>query len=142
MDNESSSPPIQPITPAPPIPDPNERDARTWAMWCHLSALSGLFVPGGHVVGPLLVWQLKKDQFPSLNEHGREAVNFQLSLLIYLVGGGIAAFLGVFACGIGLLLIPVLGVIGVAGMVFSIIAGVKANEGGFYPYPMNLRLIK
>jgi len=110
-------------------------------MWCHLSALSGYFVPGGNILGPLLIWQLKKDQFPILNEHGREAVNFHLSILIYLIGGGIAAFVGTFFC-IGFLLFPALGVIAVAALIFSIIAGTKANEGIVYQYPMNLRLIK
>lgn len=143
MENEPTVPPVQPNPiPAPPIPAPNERDARNWAMWCHLSALSGyVVVPLGHVGGPLLIWQLKKDQFPSLNEHGREAVNFQLSVLIYLIGGAMAAF--ITSCiGVGVLLFPLLLVIPVVGTIFTIIAGVKANEGVSYQYPLNLRLIK
>jgi uncharacterized Tic20 family protein len=142
MENDSSTPPIQPTIPAPPVPDPNQRDARNWAMWCHLSALAGFVgVPFGTIAGPLLVWQLKKDQFPNLNEHGREAVNFQLSLLIYILGGAIAAFIGSFFC-IGFLLFPLLGAAAIAGMILTIIAGVKANEGVLYQYPMNLRLMK
>lgn len=110
-------------------------------MWCHLSALSGYLVPMGNILGPLLIWQLKKEQIPSLDEHGREAVNFQLSLLIYLAAGAIAAFVGSFFC-VGFLLFPALGAVAIAGVIFTIIAGVKANEGTFYRYPANLRLIQ
>jgi uncharacterized protein len=142
MDDSSSAPPVQPTPAAPPSAGVlDERGARMWAMWCHLSALAGYIVPLGNILGPVLVWQMKKDEFPIVNEHGREAVNFQISLLLYLLGGGIAAFIGSFFC-LGILLIPALGALALAGMVFSIIAGVKANDGVFYKYPMNLRLIK
>ncbi len=110
-------------------------------MWCHLTALSGLFVPFGNVIGPLIIWQMKRQEFPSVDEHGKEAMNFQLSILLYLLGGGVLTVIGMFFC-LGWLLVPVLIAIHFGGLIFSVIAGIKANEGVAYKYPMNLRLIK
>ena len=110
-------------------------------MWCHMSALAGLVVPFGNLLGPLIIWQIKRNEFPSVDEHGKEAVNFQLSVFIYLLVGGGAAFALSFFC-VGFLLIPVLLVIGFGGLIFAVVAGVKANEGILYRYPFTLRLIK
>ena len=110
-------------------------------MWCHMSALAGFVVPFGNLIGPLIVWQMKRNEFPTIDEHGKESLNFQLSVLIYLLAGGVAAFVLSFLC-IGFLLVPVLLVIGVAGLVFAVIGGIKANEGVLYRYPLTLRLIK
>ena len=78
-----SDTPPQPAAPPPPA----NADARMWNMWCHLSALAGLFVPCGNVIGPLLIWQMKKAEFPSVEIHGKAALNFQLTVLIALVVG-------------------------------------------------------
>lgn len=110
-------------------------------MLCHLSALAGYIIPFGNILGPLLVWQVKKNEFPSVNEHGKAALNFQLTVLIALVAGGAAAFLLSFVC-IGFLLIPVVIAIALCGLIFAIIAGIKANNGEAYRYPWSLTLIK
>jgi len=110
-------------------------------MWCHLSALSGLLIPLGNVLGPLILWQMKRNEIPEVDFHGKEAFNFQISVLIYLVVGAMAAFIGTFACGLGLLLIPVLIGISFGSVVLAVIAGVKANEGVAYRYPLTLRLV-
>ena len=110
-------------------------------MWCHLTALAGLVVPFGNVIGPLVIWQMKRQEFPSVDEHGKEALNFQLSVLIYLLGGGVVAVIGMFLC-IGWLLLPVLVAIHFGALILSVIAGIKANDGVAYKYPMNLRLVK
>ena len=114
-------------------------------MWCHLTALAGLFVPFGNVIGPLIIWQMKRQEFPSVDEHGKEAMNFQLSVLLYLLGGGALSFLLILSC-IGAILIPVvvltLAVIHLGALILSVIAGIKANDGVAYKYPMNLRLVK
>lgn len=124
----------------PPVPGPTEAQIRQWNMWCHLSALAGLFLPAGNVLGPLLVWQIKKAEFPSVEIHGRAALNFQLTIVIAMVVGiGLAIALS-FVC-IGWLLIPVVLLLGVAGMVFAVIAGLKANEGQLYQYPYSLKLL-
>ncbi len=141
----------------------DSNQARMWNMWCHLSALAGFVIPFGNVLGPLLVWQIKKNEFPSVVEHGKAALNFQLTVLIVLLVGIVAAVLLSFVCVgfllfpviaiIGLaiaspimcacfLLFPVIAIIGLAGLVFAVIAGIKANNGEAYRYPWSLTLIK
>ena len=141
MDNATPPPSTPPAIQPTPAPLANLNAARQWDMWCHLTALSGLFVPFGNVIGPLIIWQMKRQEFPSVDEHGKEAMNFQLSVLIYLLGGGVLAVIGMFFC-VGLLLFPVLLAIHLGALILSVIAGLKANEGVAYKYPMNLRLIK
>ncbi len=109
-------------------------------MWCHLSALAGLVVPFGNIIGPIVVWQIKKDEIPSVIEHGKAALNFQLTILIASLVSVVLMIIGWFIC-IGWLFIPVLAAIGIAGIVFSIIAGIKANEGKDYQYPWSLKLV-
>jgi len=112
-----------------------DKDARMWAMICHLSALAGLVVPVvGCVVGPLVIWQIKKDEFPFVGEQGKEAVNFQISMLIY----GVVAALLIFAC-IGTFLLPA---VAIFDLIFLLIAAVKANDGHHYRYPLTIRFIK
>jgi uncharacterized Tic20 family protein len=100
---------------------------RQWNMWCHLSALAGLLVPFGSVIGPLVVWQMKKAEIPSVEVHGKAALNFQLTVLIVLVAGTILAFVLSFFC-IGWLLFPVVILIGIAGLVFAVIAGTRPTK--------------
>lgn len=141
MPDNPAIPPAQPPQPSPAMPPPSESQARTWNMLCHLSALSGYIVPFGNALGPLLVWQIKKHEFPSVEEHGKAALNFQLTVLIALFTSIIATVLLSFVC-IGFLLIPVVVAIGLCGLIFAIIAGIKANNGEAYRYPWSLRLIK
>lgn len=136
-DNPESIPPIQPV---PPLP-PNEAQARTWNMLCHLSALAGLVFPFGNLLGPLLVWQIKKHEFPSVEVHGKAALNFQLTVLLATLAGLIAAFALSFFC-IGFVLVPVVIAISLCGLVFAVIAGLKANDGKEFQYPYCLPLIK
>ena len=112
-----------------------------WNMWCHLSALSGLIVPFGNVLGPLLVWQMKKNEFPAVEAHGKSALNFQLTVLIALVATALAGFILSFIC-IGVIFFFLLPVIGLCSIIFAIIAGLKANEGKDYKYPYSLNLVK
>lgn len=125
-------------TPVPP-PEPhvpgNTEDARRWAMITHLSALVGLLGNGiGFLLGPLIVWLWKKEEFPIVDEHGKEAVNFQLTMLIAAVIGFVLSFV--------LIGIPILIAVAIAAIVFPIIAGLKANEGKSYRYPFTIRMIK
>jgi uncharacterized protein len=135
-------PPIQPPpgNPAPPSAGP-EKDARMWNMLCHLSALAGFVIPFGSMLGPLIVWQIKKNEFPSVDIHGKAALNFQISVALAAIVTFMAAFVLHFFC-IGFLLFPVVGLIVLAGLVFAIIAGIKANNGEDYKYPWSLELIK
>jgi uncharacterized Tic20 family protein len=115
--------------------DMPRRDDRMWAMICHLSALCGFIgVPFGHILGPLVVWLMKRDESPFIDAHGKEALNFQMSMTIYLI---IAAFFSLFLIGIPFLI----GLI-IAGVVFVVVAGVKANDGFYYKYPITIRFLK
>jgi uncharacterized protein len=133
--------PLPPVAPVPPVTPlvRDEKAHRQWDMWCHLSALSGLVVPFGNIIGPLIIWQMKRDDFPSVNEHGKEALNFQLSVLIYIA---VAVMGMMFLCFFGMLLLPVVIGLPIAGAILSVIAGIKANDGGFYRYPLTIRLVK
>jgi uncharacterized Tic20 family protein len=108
---------------------------RNWAVFAHLSALFGLIVWGiGSVLGPLVVWLIKKDEMPFLDDQGREALNFQIT--VFLAGLVCSALIFVL---IGL---PLLFALGVFDLVFVVIGAIKASEGVAYRYPVNLRLIK
>jgi uncharacterized Tic20 family protein len=146
-DNQPDAPPT--IPPAPPVttpsapPPPNpESSTRTWNMLCHLSALAGLLgVPFGNIIGPLVVWQLKKNEFPSVEIHGKAALNFQITMTIALAISVAVMVMGFFLC-IGWLLLPVVILIALAGTIFAIIAGIKASNGEDYKYPWSLELVK
>jgi len=101
---------------------------------CHLSALAGFVIPGaGHILGPLIVWLVKRGDSAEIDAHGKEALNFQISMLIYNVVAGILCLIV-----IGFVLLAVLHVLNV---VFVIIASLRASEGQMYRYPLTLRLI-
>ena len=116
------------------------KDARMWAMFCHLAGLAGFVLPAiGCVIGPLVVWQIKKEEFPFVDEQGKEAVNFQISMFLYSVIGSVACAI---TC-IGIPLIPfIVGIIGICDLVFLLIAAVKANNGEHYRYPLIIRFVK
>jgi len=115
------------------------KDARMWAMICHLAALAGLVVPVvGCIIGPLIVWQIKKEEFPFVDEQGKEAVNFQISMSLYLLISAVIWIpLSFFCIGV---LIPA--AISIVDLVFLLIAAVKANNGEHYRYPLTIRFIK
>ena len=113
-----------------------------WNMLCHLSALAGFIIPlFGNILGPLLIWQIKKNEFPSVDIHGKASLNFQITVSIAVFVGWFGAFILAFV-GIGFLLFPLVFLIGLAGLVFAIIAGIKANNGEDYKYPWSLELVK
>ncbi len=116
------------------------KDARMWAMFCHLAGLAGYLIPlVGNIVAPLIIWQIKKDDFPFVDKQGEEAVNFQISMSLYVL---IGIVLCVVTC-IGAVLIPVVViVVGIFDLVFLLIAAVKANNGQSYRYPLTIRFIK
>lgn len=121
-------------------PRPPERavdaQAEPWELtYCtliHLSLLVYMIIPIP-VVPVLIMWLVKKDESPLVDDHGREALNFQISLVIYMILSGV-----LFLCGIGFLLVIGVYVLGVIGM---ILAAIAANRGEYYRYPMTLRMI-
>ena len=111
------------------------KDARMWAMFCHLAGLAGYVMPiVGSIIGPLIFWQIKKDEYPFVDEQGKEAVNFQISMVLYAI---VSLLLFVICVGPFLL-----AAVGVVDIVLLIIAAVKANNGQSYRYPLTIRFIK
>ena len=111
------------------------KKARQWAMFCHIAGLAWMVwwlapVIGG-VIGTLIVWQVKKDDDPFIDQHGRRAFNFQLSMLIYCLVLCITV--------IGVFLAPVVGILDI---VFTIIAAIRASDGKDYQYPLTIPFIK
>jgi uncharacterized Tic20 family protein len=108
--------------------------ARNLGMLCHLLALSGVLIPFGNLIGPLIVWLMKKKEVPFVDDQGKESLNFQITATLAMI------ILSPTICiGIGFVVLPALGI---AVIVFSIIAGVAASGGTRYRYPATLRLIK
>ena len=111
------------------------RDARNWAMACHLMALIGVVGNGiGYLLGPLIVWLIKRDDHPFINEHGKAAVNFQITMFIALL------------CCIPLIFIiigiPLMILIGLSMIILPIIGGIKAANGESYQYPFSVRFLQ
>jgi uncharacterized Tic20 family protein len=117
------------------------QEQKTWGMIAHLSALVGLIIPFGNILGPLVVWLVKKDTMPFVDDQGKEALNFNITLAIVIAGLMIVGTV-LLVIVIGFLFYLIAGIIGLAGLVFMVIAGIKANEGVAYRYPFIFRLIK
>jgi uncharacterized Tic20 family protein len=131
MDPAFPPPPGQPFgAPNPPPAPPN---VRTLTMMCHLSAFAAFFVPLGNIWGPLIFWLVKKDEIPEVDLHGKESLNFQISMTIYFV---VSAFLILLLIGI-----PMLIAASVYWIVAVILASVRANNGELYRYPLAIRFI-
>lgn len=113
-------------------------EVRNWAMAAHLSAFLGAFVALA-VLGPLVVWLIRREVDGFSEEHAREALNFNLTLLLVLVVGIVASIL---TLGIGLVVVVPVGlIVGLAWIVLTIIATVRASEGSSYRYPLTIRFV-
>jgi hypothetical protein len=118
-----------------PLNNEVDKQARIWGMLCHLTALLGMIgIPFGNVLGPLIIWLVKKNTYPFVNEQGRESLNFQLSMTIYAIAAALLIFVKI---GMPLLLL-------VAGINFILvlIASIRAFNGETYTYPLAIRLIR
>lgn len=108
---------------------------KTMAMLCHLLGLLGFIgIPLGNILGPLVLWLIKKEEDPLVDATGKEVLNFQISASIY----GIVCVLLAFVV-IGFILLPILLI---AVVIYTIIGAIKANEGQLYRYPFIIRFIK
>ena len=110
-----------------------DKDARQWAMFLHLSLLAGCLVPLAGLVAPIVIWQVKKDEYPVLDDHGKNALNWILSYLLY---GFICVLLVFLFVGVFLLI-----ALWVVSIIFPIIAALKANDGVLWKYPMSIRFM-
>ena len=110
-------------------------NVRIWNVLCHATALAGFFVPwAGHILGPLIVWLAKRGDSPEIDEHGKESLNFQISMLIYNLIAGVLCLV--------LIGFVILGILNILNLVLVIVASIQASEGKFYRYPFTIRLIK
>lgn len=107
---------------------------RQWAMFLHLSQLAGFLAPGAGFLVPIIIWQVKKNEMPELDRHGKVVLNWMISALLYGIGAGILCML--------LIGIPLLIALGLVCVIFPIIGGIKANNGELWKYPFSLQLIK
>jgi len=112
----------------------SNKNARTWATFCHISAiLTFVGIPLGNILGPLVVWLLKRNDYAFVDDQGKEALNFQISMTIYGIIAGVLAYIvvGIF----------LLAIIAIVDLVLVIMAAMKTNDGEGYRYPFTIRII-
>ena len=100
----------------------------------HLSQLTSMVIPGAGIVLPIIMWATNKDEFPVVDAHGRNILNWSISLLIYLIVCVPLLFIFIGIIGIAVLLI--------LNLVFVIIAAIKANDGVVWQYPLSIKFFK
>lgn len=118
--------PVQQVQPS--------QEARQWAMFCHFAAFLGFIFPFGNLLGPLIVWQIKRESDPFVDRQGKEALNFQITVSLAVM---VSFLLMLVVIGFFLL-----GLVSIGALVLTIIAGIKANEGLDSRYPFTWRPIK
>lgn len=107
---------------------------RNWAMLCHLSAFAGFFFPFGGIIGPLICWLSRKDESLWIDMNGKASMNFQLSVLLYIV-------LAVPLCFI-IVGIPIVMFLGLLKIVCIVIASIKASKGEKFKYPLSIPFLQ
>src|SRR5919198_189999 len=114
-------------SPPPAVAPASSSDVRLWCVLAHATALVGFLVPvAGHIVGPLIVWLAKRQDSPEIDAHGKESINFQISMLIWNVIAGILCLV--------LIGIPILILLHLLNIIFVIVASIQASEGKLYRY--------
>lgn len=113
---------------------PLNSDEKTWGMLCHLAALAMFIFPFGNIIGPLIIWAIKKEELLWVDKQGKEAMNFQISMTIYMF---LSAILILLIIGIFLLI-----ALGIINVIFIIIASIRANSGEEFTYPLSIQFIK
>jgi uncharacterized Tic20 family protein len=106
---------------------------RQWAMFLHLSLLAGFLVPLAGLIVPIVIWQIKKEELPGLDAHGKVVVNWIISSIIYAI---LCCLLIIVLIGVPLLL-----ALGVIAIVFPIIGAIKANDGVVWKYPLSITFL-
>jgi uncharacterized protein len=133
-----------------------DKQIRQWAMFLHFSLLASFVFPYGGLIAPVIIWQIKKDELPEINPHGKVVVNWIISTLIYGVVCFALAFIFIglivatsTSSYTGMLLFPNFGIIwilvlifGTLNIIFPIIGGIKANNGEVWKYPLSLHILK
>lgn len=109
-------------------------EEQTFSMLCHLGALAGYIIPFGNVLGPLIFWLIKKDQYAEVDRQGKDALNFQISMTLWVIASAILILLviGIFA----------LIALGILNLILIIVASVKSNNGERFKYPLSIEFIR
>lgn len=134
-------------------PMDGDKPGRIWGIFCHLGALSlYIGVPLGNILVPLVIWLIKKDESPLVNEHGKQSLNFQISFTIYVFLAAFAYFILLMTAflivgdptpRVLLVIIPLLFAFFIAAhLVLTIVAAIKSGDGKLYRYPLVIRFIK
>lgn len=111
------------------------QEEKTWGMLAHLSAFAQFIIPAfGMIIGPLIVWLIKKDTMPFVNDQGKEVINFNITIVIYLIISG--ALVLIF---VGFILLPI---VCIFWLIFTIVGAVQAHNGIAYRYPLTIRFLK
>jgi uncharacterized Tic20 family protein len=147
MNIEQAGPDELPPSPPPPVPPQAgpTSDEKQWAMVAHLSALAGALLTAwsggwGVFIGPLVVWLVKKDTMPFVDDQGKEALNFSITVALVCVA---LVMFSIVTFGLGLFLtIPAWCVLAVAWLILTVVAALRASEGVTYRYPFALRFVK
>jgi uncharacterized Tic20 family protein len=126
---EPSQQPEQPT-----LPLESDKTTRLWGAFCHIVALAGFIIPFGNLIGPLILWLLRREDIPFVDDQGKESLNFQITVTIAML---ICFLLSFIVIGIPLLVAVI-----IYNVIMIIIATVKANNGEHYRYPITLRLVK
>lgn len=113
---------------------PVSSDANFWGMMLHFSVFASYVIPIAGVIVPIVIWQMKKEEMPIIDAHGKVVLNAIISFLIY---GAVAGLLTLVFVGFLLLM-----VLAALGIIFPIIGGIKANNGEVWPYPLTIQFIK
>jgi uncharacterized Tic20 family protein len=111
-----------------------DQEVRNAAVAAHLSTFAGLVVPFGSVIGPLAVWLTRRDRDPFIDQAGREALNFGISIAVY---GAVVLAAALMLVGIPLLIVGV-----IAWVVLASLAAAKASQGQSYRYPLTMRFVR
>ena len=107
---------------------------KQWAMACHLGSLLGFAVPFGHIIVPLIIWSMYKDRSELVDRQGKESINFQLSMTLYVI---VSILLIILIIGIFMLITLVM-----LSMILVIIAAIKVDQGEDFRYPVTIRFIR
>lgn len=129
-----ANPPTPPPAPVPAAGRPIEEQRKQIAMFMHFGLLAGLVVPLGGLIVPIVIWMMNKDRFPELRPHWVVVANWLISEAIYMVIGFILIFVV-----IGFVILPIVGLLGI---VFPVIGGIKASEGVVWKYPLSIPFLK
>ncbi len=117
-----------------PKPVSGNKEANQWAMFVHFSLFAGYFVPLAGLILPIILWQIKKDQYPFVDVHGKIVVNWIISLVIYCAVCAVLVFALIGIAGFAILF--------VLTIIFPIIGGIKANQGEVWEYPLTIKFFR